>query len=81
VLNDDGLPDAVAHLVLAGSEDYPYKHILNRWSHRCYSLCAKIRTYQDYTCYSMKASESKGFFSLLPIYLDHLLYPAFTVNF
>jgi len=81
VLNDVGLPNAVAHLVLSGSENYPYTEILSRWSHRCYSLGAQICTFQDYTCYSIKSSVSEGFFSLLPIYLDHLLYPAFMVNF
>ncbi|XP_018058136.1 PREDICTED: uncharacterized protein C05D11.1-like [Atta colombica] len=75
VFTDDGLPEAVSHLVLMGSEDYPYKNLLTRWSHKCYSLDAEIHTFQDYTCYSMRTSETKGFFSLLPVYLDHILYP------
>jgi len=80
VFTDDGLPEAVSHLVLMGSEDYPYKNLLTRWSHRCYSLDAEIHTFQDYTCYSMRTSETKGFFSLLPVYLDHILYPTLSVK-
>ncbi|KYN01438.1 Uncharacterized protein C05D11.1 [Cyphomyrmex costatus] len=75
VFTDNGLPEAVSHLVLMGSEDYPYKNLLTRWSHKCYSLDAEIHTFQDYTCYSMRTSETEGFFSLLPVYLDHILYP------
>ncbi|KAL0123609.1 hypothetical protein PUN28_005848 [Cardiocondyla obscurior] len=75
VLNDEGLPEAVAHILFAGSEEYPYTNLLNRWSYRCLSLGTETHTFQDYTCYSMKASGSEGFFFLLPIYLDHILYP------
>ncbi|XP_028046617.1 uncharacterized protein C05D11.1 isoform X2 [Monomorium pharaonis] len=78
VFNDDGLPEAVAQLVFMGSEEYPYVNLLNRWSHKCFSCDPEVHTFQDYTCYTMKASESKGFFSLLPVYLDHILYPTLT---
>lgn len=81
MLNDDGLPEAVAQLVFMGSEEYPYVNLLNRWSHKCFSRDPKAHTFQDYTCYSMKTSESKGFFSLLPVYLDHIFYPTLTVKF
>ncbi|XP_071568866.1 uncharacterized protein C05D11.1 [Temnothorax nylanderi] len=75
VLNDEGLPEAVAHIPFAGSEQYPYTNLLDRWSYRCFSLGTETHTFQDYTCYSMKTSGSEGFFSLLPVYLDHILYP------
>ncbi|XP_011161835.1 uncharacterized protein C05D11.1 isoform X2 [Solenopsis invicta] len=58
VLNDDGLPEAVAQLVFMGSEEYPYVNLLNRWSHKCFSLDPETHTFQDYTCYSMKTTEA-----------------------
>lgn len=81
MFSDEGLPEAVAHILLAGSEDYPYINLLDRWSHKCFSLGTEIHTFQDYTSYSMKTSGSEGFFSLLPVYLDHILYPTLKVKF
>lgn len=37
-------------------------------------------TESDYTCYTLSNAGSEGFLSVLPIYIDHLLYPTLTVS-
>jgi Zn-dependent M16 (insulinase) family peptidase len=32
----------------------------------------------DHTCYTITTAGSKGFLNLLPIYVDHILYPTLT---
>lgn len=34
----------------------------------------------DHTCYTMTTAGSEGFLTLIPIYLDHILYPTLTVS-
>ncbi len=34
----------------------------------------------DHTCYTMTTAGKDGFLELLPIYLDHILYPTLTVS-
>lgn len=33
----------------------------------------------DHTCYTISTAGSEGFLSLLPVYLDHILYPTLKV--
>lgn len=35
----------------------------------------------DHTCYTISTAGSEGFLSLLPVYLDHILYPTIKVYF
>lgn len=35
----------------------------------------------DHTCYTMTTAGSEGFLTLIPIYLDHILYPTLTVSY
>lgn len=33
--DDDGLPHTLEHVIFMGSEDYPYKGVLDRLANRC----------------------------------------------
>lgn len=79
-LDDDGLPYALSHLIFAGSKEYPYSGILNRWADRC--LGSNINAYclKDRTYFTMNAAGSEGFLSLMPKYLEHILDPALKVK-
>jgi len=61
-----------------GSEKYPYKGILDKLSNLAFSN----RTYAwadfDLTVYCLSTAGGQGFLQLLPIYVDHILYPTLT---
>ena len=39
---------------------------------------SSYKPFRDHTCYTMTTAGSQGFLNLLPIYLDHVLYPTLT---
>ncbi|XP_017766196.1 PREDICTED: uncharacterized protein C05D11.1-like [Eufriesea mexicana] len=76
--DDDGLPHTLEHLIFLGSEDYPYKGVLDLLANRCLASGTNAATEIDCTYYTMTTVGSEGFLSLMPIYLDHVLYPTLT---
>ncbi|XP_069192343.1 uncharacterized protein C05D11.1 isoform X2 [Procambarus clarkii] len=76
--DDDGLPHTLEHLVFLGSEDYPYKGVLDLLANRCLASGTNAWTDTDHTAYTVQTAGSEGFLNLLPVYLDHLLYPTLT---
>ncbi|XP_047134404.1 uncharacterized protein C05D11.1 isoform X1 [Hydra vulgaris] len=76
--DDDGLPHTLEHLIFMGSEEYPYKGMLDLFANRCLAQGTNAWTDTDHTCYTMTTAGSEGFLNLLPIYLDHVLYPTLT---
>lgn len=73
--DDDGLPHTLEHLIFLGSELYPYKGALDLLANRCFASGTNAWTDTDHTCYTMTTAGSGGFLSLMPIYLDHILFP------
>lgn len=73
--DDDGLPHTLEHLIFLGSEQYPYKGALDLLANRCLASGTNAWTDTDHTCYTMTTAGSGGFLSLMPIYLDHILFP------
>lgn len=78
--DDDGLPHTLEHLIFLGSEDYPYKGVLDLLANRCLASGTNATTQVDFTYYTMTTAGSEGFLSLMPIYLDHILYPTLKVQ-
>ncbi|KAK7023550.1 hypothetical protein SK128_010061 [Halocaridina rubra] len=76
--DDDGLPHTLEHLVFLGSEDYPFKGVLDLLASRSLASGTNAWTAVDHTAYTVETAGSEGFLNLLPIYLDHLLYPTLT---
>ncbi|XP_023238185.1 uncharacterized protein C05D11.1-like [Centruroides sculpturatus] len=76
--DDDGLPHTLEHLTFMGSELYPFKGILDQLANRCLSSGAYAYTAIDHTTYIVNTIGPEGFLNLLPIYMDHLLYPLLT---
>ncbi|KAL5484731.1 hypothetical protein EMCRGX_G021276 [Ephydatia muelleri] len=74
----DGLPHTLEHLIFMGSEDYPYKGVLDQLANRCLARGTNAWTDVDHTVYTMKNAGSEGFLSLMPVYLEHILYPTLT---
>lgn len=76
--DDDGLPHTLEHLVFMGSEKYPYKGVLDLLANRCFASGTNAWTDTDHTCYTITNAGSEGFLIMLPIYLDHVLFPTLT---
>eukprot|EP00741_Cyanophora_paradoxa_P002772 tig00000630_g2692.t1 len=76
--SDDGLPHTLEHIVFLGSELYPYKGVLDSVANRCLARGTNAWTDTDHTAYTLETAGAQGFLSLLPVYLDHILYPTMT---
>ena len=90
-MDNDGLPHTLEHLVFLGSEDYPYKEVLDLLANRAladrwvftlnsqYNLNFRPRTNAwtdtDHTCYTVYTAGPSGFLHILPVYMDHILHP------
>ncbi|KAG6888680.1 hypothetical protein C0995_006670 [Termitomyces sp. Mi166 len=66
------------NLVFMGSEKYPYKGVLDNLANRGFSNGTNAWTDTDHTAYTISTAGEQGFLQLLPIYLDHILYPTIT---
>ncbi len=75
---DDGLPHTLEHLVFLGSELYPFKGVLDKLANRCLAQGTNAWTDVDHTAYTITTAGSEGFLNLLPIYMDHVLFPTLT---
>lgn len=73
--DDLGIPHTLEHLCFLGSEDYPYKGVLDTLANRCLASGTNAWTDTDHTAYTISTAGPDGFLSILPIYLDHILYP------
>ncbi|KAI9478470.1 MAG: Metalloenzyme, LuxS/M16 peptidase-like protein [Benjaminiella poitrasii] len=76
--NNDGCPHTLEHLIFLGSEKYPYKGTLDSLAPRAYAPGTNAWTDIDHTCYTMTTAGSDGFLQLLPVYVDHILFPTLT---
>lgn len=78
IFDDSGCPHTLEHLVFMGSEKYPHKGILDLFANRGFSNGTNAWTDTDHTAYTVSTAGEQGFLQLLPIYVDHILYPTIT---
>ncbi|KAK7463673.1 hypothetical protein VKT23_005614 [Stygiomarasmius scandens] len=78
IFDDSGCPHTLEHLVFMGSEKYPYKGIIDHFANRGFSNGTNAWTDTDHTAYTVATAGEQGFLQLLPIYVDHILYPTIT---
>ncbi|KAJ7487689.1 Metalloenzyme, LuxS/M16 peptidase-like protein [Mycena galericulata] len=78
IFDDTGCPHTLEHLVFMGSEKYPYKGIIDHLANRGFSNGTNAWTDNDHTAYTVSTAGEQGFLQLLPIYVDHILYPTMT---
>lgn len=72
------LADVLHSLVFMGSEKYPHKGVLDLLANRGFSNGTNAWTDTDHTAYTISTAGEQGFLQLLPIYVDHILYPTIT---
>ena len=65
-------------LVFMGSEKYPYKGIIDHLANRGFANGTNAWTDIDHTAYTVGTAGEQGFLQILPIYVDHILYPTLT---
>ncbi|CRL05318.1 CLUMA_CG017994, isoform A [Clunio marinus] len=76
--SDDGIPHTLEHLIFLGSEDYPFKGVLDLLANRCLANGTNAWTETDNTVYTLSCAGSEGLLRLLPVYLNHVLFPTLT---
>eukprot|EP00761_Pharyngomonas_kirbyi_P012880 gb/GECH01012907.1/.p1 GENE.gb/GECH01012907.1/~~gb/GECH01012907.1/.p1 ORF type:complete len:1026 (+),score=213.10 gb/GECH01012907.1/:1-3078(+) len=76
--DDDGCPHVLEHLIFLGSEDYPYKGVLDKAANCCFAQGTNAWTDTDHTCYTLTTAGENGLLHMLPMYLDHILFPTLT---
>lgn len=62
-------------LVFLGSEQYPYKGILDTLANRAFASGTNAWTDTTNTTYTITTAGEEGFLRILPVYMDHVLYP------
>ena len=60
---------------MSSSEEYPYKEVLDLTANRCLASRTNAWTDTDHTCYTVYTAGTSGFMNILPIYMDHILFP------
>lgn len=75
IFNDSGCPHTLEHLVFMGSKKYPFKGVLDNLANRAFSAGTNAWTDTDNTVYTIETAGQQGFLQLLPVYVDHILYP------
>lgn len=78
VHDDDGLPHTLEHLVFLGSEDIPFKGVLDLMASRSFADGTNAFTDTDFTAYTLRTAGAEGFLNILPVYMDHLFFPTLT---
>lgn len=76
--NDSGSPHTLEHLIFLGSERWPYKGVLDSLANRAFAQGTNAWTDTDHTAYTIETVGQEGFLKLLPIFVDHILYPTLT---
>jgi len=71
--DNSGCPHTLEHIVFLGSQQYPYKGLLDLLSTKEMST-TNAWTGQDQTCYTLVSAGYEGFLTLLPVYIDHILH-------
>jgi Zn-dependent M16 (insulinase) family peptidase len=61
-----------------GSEKYPFKGIIDHLANRGFANGTNAWTDTDHTAYTVSTAGEQGFLQILPIYIDHVLYPTIT---
>ncbi|CAG8642168.1 2676_t:CDS:2, partial [Acaulospora colombiana] len=78
ITDDSGCPHTLEHLIFHGSDQYPYSDALPRIVSRSFSSTPNAWTATDNTVYTLSTAGEASFLQLLPVFVDHILYPQLT---
>ncbi|KAG5440523.1 hypothetical protein PCK2_000457 [Pneumocystis canis] len=80
ILNDSGCPHTLEHLIFLGSRRYPYKGFLDSLANRSFAQGTNAWTDTDHTAYTLSTAGEEGFLQMLPVFIDHILFPTLTYD-
>lgn len=78
IFADSGVPHTLEHLVFLGSQQYPYKGVLDSLANRAFAQGTNAWTANDHTAYTLTTAGADGFLRMLPVYCDHIFFPTLT---
>ncbi|WFD27197.1 hypothetical protein MNAN1_002193 [Malassezia nana] len=78
IFTDSGVPHTLEHLVFLGSQQYPYKGVLDSLANRAFAQGTNAWTANDHTAYTLTTAGADGFLRMLPVYCDHVFFPTLT---
>lgn len=78
--DNDGLAYALTMLIFAGSENCPHYSNLYFWNNRNLGNIISGNVLKDRTYFTLSAAGSKAFLTLMPMFVDHILYPSLKVK-
>lgn len=65
-------------LIFLGSKNYPHRGTVDRFANRCFANGMHAYTDADGTCYTIATAGDQGFMKILPICVEHILFPSLT---
>ncbi|KAJ3133441.1 hypothetical protein HDU90_005760 [Geranomyces variabilis] len=73
---DEGLAHTLEHLIFCGSTINGYRRgYLDYLANRCLSTGTNAYTTEDHTAYTITTAGSEGMTNLIPVFLEHVLFP------
>ncbi|EEA05666.1 peptidase M16 inactive domain-containing protein [Cryptosporidium muris RN66] len=76
--NDMGIPHALEHMLFFASENFPYNGIITKIANRFLVPVVNAFTHYDYTSYVLECIGDDGLYTLMEIFLDHVIMPKFS---
>ncbi|GAA6012656.1 hypothetical protein JCM11491_005471 [Sporobolomyces phaffii] len=80
IFNDSGVPHTKEHLTFTSSQHYPYSNVLDSIAGPLLTQGVNAATDLDNTTYTVESASSQGLLKLIPVYLDHILFPLMDEN-
>ncbi|GAA6058540.1 hypothetical protein JCM10212_006979 [Sporobolomyces blumeae] len=78
VFDSSGVPHTAEHLTFTASEHYPWSNVLDSIANRLLTQGTNAATANDNTTYTVESASEEGMLEILPVYLDHILFPLIT---
>ncbi|BGO99155.1 hypothetical protein NBRC10513v2_000259 [Rhodotorula toruloides] len=78
VFSSNGTPHTKEHLTFTASKHWPFSGVLDALSNRVLSHGVNAWTDIDNTTYTFECASAEGMLKIVPVYLDHILFPLMT---
>ncbi|GAA5858806.1 hypothetical protein JCM8547_004996 [Rhodosporidiobolus lusitaniae] len=78
IFNSSGEPHTLEHLTFTSSQHYPFSGILDAVANRMLTQGSNAWTAVDNTTYTVESCSEEGLLQVIPVYLDHVLFPLMT---
>ncbi|GAA5844592.1 hypothetical protein JCM3766R1_002672 [Sporobolomyces carnicolor] len=78
IFESSGVPHTKEHLTFMASKHYPYSDFMDRIASRLMTAGVNAATDVDNTTYTAESASQDGLLQLVPVYLDHILFPKFS---